>query len=300
MTYSIAAHDVGTGSWGVAVQSHWFGVGTVVPWARAGVGAVATQAFAEPSYGPLALDLLRAGRSAEQALRGLVAADPEAARRQVAVVDATGAVAIHTGSGCIAEAGHVVGDGVACQANMMRSAGVPEAMLAAYEDAEGDLAERLLAALDAGEVAGGDVRGRQSAAVVVVEGGIATPPWEARTVDVRVDDAAEPLAEVRRLVAQRRTYRAMDAGDAALASGDVDGALASYAAADEAAGGGEQAFWHAVLLAEHDRVAEASEALARASSRGGSGDWRELLRRLPAAGLLDADRVDRLLQERAG
>lgn len=295
MTYSIVAHDPASGALGVAVQSHWFGVGTVVPWAEAGLGAIATQAFADPSYGPLALELLRGGHSAEQALRALTAADPEAARRQVAIMDASGSVAVHTGEGCISQAAHATGAGVSCQANMMRSSGVPEAMLEAFEGSEDDLAERLLAALDAAEAAGGDVRGRQSAALLVVEGGRVTPAWSATTFDVRVEDAVDPLAELRRLVAVRRAYRSMTAGDDALAAGDLDGALAAYADADTLAGGGEQAFWHAVLLAEHDRFVEARDVLARARSRGGDGDWAALLARLPAAGLLDRDRASRLL-----
>src|ERR1700730_7764461 len=160
MTYSIVARDPPTGELGVAVQSHWFSVGTVVTWAEAGVGAVATQSFPEPAYGPQALALLTTGLDASTALAALIAADADRERRQVAIVDAGGKIAVHTGEGCIAEAGHATGAAVSVQANMMASASVWPAMLDAYMAAQGEFAERLLAALDAGEAAGGDVRGR--------------------------------------------------------------------------------------------------------------------------------------------
>jgi uncharacterized Ntn-hydrolase superfamily protein len=203
VTYSIVARDPATGELGVAVESHFFAVGPVVPWLRPGVGAVATQAMAELSYGPLALDLLEAGRSPSRALEILTEADPGAATRQVAVVDAAGAVAVHTGECCIAEAGHRLGEGWAVQANMMTSPGVPDAMAEAFLAAGGPLADRMLAALDAAEAAGGDIRGRQSAALVVVRGDAGSPAWD-NVCDVRVDDHPEPLVELRRLVATTR------------------------------------------------------------------------------------------------
>ena len=205
LTYSIVARDPGTGELGVAVQSHWFGVGSIVPWARPGVGAVATQANAEAAYGPRALALIEAGAGAEQALTRLLAEDPGAAGRQVAVLDAAGAVAVHTGDGCIPFAGHVTGEGVSCQANIMVTEAVWPAMLDAFESASGALTLRLLAALDAAEAVGGDLRGRQSAAILVVpaEG----ESWET-VVSLRVEDDPEPLAELRRLVGNPRGIRA--------------------------------------------------------------------------------------------
>ncbi len=197
MTYSIVARDPASGELGVAVQSHWFSVGSVVPWAEAGVGAVATQSIAEPAYGPGALDLIRGGSSAEDALRKLVNADKQQAVRQVAVVDAHGHVAVHTGRRCIQFAGHEHGRGFVCAANMMDREGVPEAMTRAYRTAIGELPDRLLAALDAAEEAGGDVRGRQSAAMIVVRP--RSEQWQ-RTLDLRVEDSAFPLVELRRLV----------------------------------------------------------------------------------------------------
>ena len=206
MTYSIVARDPDTGELGVAVQSHWFSVGSIVTWARPGIGAVATQANAEVSYGPRALSLLAQGVAAPDALERLVAVDPGGHSRQVAVVDTAGRVGVHTGPSCIAYAGHVTGDGVSCQANIMVSERVWPAMLAAFTAASGSLTERLLSALEAAEREGGDLRGRQSAAILVVpaEG----EPWRTR-VAVRVEDHPEPL---RRAPASGGAERRLRAG----------------------------------------------------------------------------------------
>ncbi len=190
MTYSIVARDPQTGELGVAVQSHWFGVGPLVPWARPGVGAAATQANVRVAYGPEALELLASGVGAEEALARLTAADPGAAGRQLAIVDAHGGVAAHTGSACMDFAGHVTGDQVSCQANIMANATVWSRMLETFSTAAGPLASRLLAALDAAEAAGGDIRGRQSAALLVVP---AAGEWWETNVSLRVEDHPEPL-----------------------------------------------------------------------------------------------------------
>ena len=267
MTYSIVARDPLSGELGVAVQSHYFAVGPVVPWLRPGVGAVATQAMVAVGYGPKALDLLAAGTSPADALADLTSRDPQAPTRQVAVVDAEGRVATHTGERCIAEAGHRNGDGWSVQANMMTNATVPDAMATTY--AAGvkrgdDLATRLLDVLDAAEAEGGDIRGRQSAALVIVSGDPETPPWD-RVYDVRVDDAPEPLAELRRLVAVRRAYLTFDAGHVALGTNP------------------ELRFWQAISLAtQGGKVDEARTALD--AIYADDDRWRELLRRLPAAG----------------
>jgi uncharacterized Ntn-hydrolase superfamily protein len=210
MTYSIVARDPETGQLGVAVQTRSFAVGTAVPWAEPGVGAVATQSFTEKSYGPLGLGLLRAGRTPEQALAGLVTADPQEDVRQVGIVDASGRGAAHTGALCIKEAGHLVRDGFTVQANMMSSDEVWPAMASAYADASGSFPQQLLAALDAGEGAGGDFRGRQTAAMLVVEEKASGRPWDDRVIDVRVDDHADPLAELRRLVTLAEGYRRLN------------------------------------------------------------------------------------------
>jgi uncharacterized Ntn-hydrolase superfamily protein len=213
MTYSIVARDPVSGDLGVAVQSHYFSVGSVVTWAESGVGAVATQSFAEPAYGPRGLALLRLGVDPVTALAALTSADPEQARRQVAFVDTAGRVAVHTGDLCIEAAGHVAADGVSCQANMMRGPGVWPAMLEAYHATSGDLAEKLMAALDAAEAAGGDIRGRQSAAMLIVKGTSSGQSWQDTVVDLRVEDAADPLGELRRLLSVHRGYQQMEVAE---------------------------------------------------------------------------------------
>lgn len=293
MTYSIAARDPATGVMGVAVQSHWFSVGPIVPWCEAGVGVVATQAFAEPGYGPQALDLLRAGRSAPDALAALTSIDQEADRRQVAVVDTAGRVAVHTGDRCIPEAGHRTGDEVTAQANMMRNGTVPDAMLEAYGSSSEDLAGRMMAALRAAQAEGGDVRGVQSAAMVVVTGRGTGRPWTDRLVDLRVDDHDDPLGELERLLVLHRAYDRMNRADEQLAGGDTAAASGEYRAARSEAGVVEAAFWHGVMLAEHGDVDGAREVLRDAFDD--HDGWELLLRRLPEVDLLPQETVSRIL-----
>ena len=296
MTYSIVARDASTGELGVAVQSHWFSVGSVVTWAEAGAGAVATQSFAEPAYGPKGLALMRLGVDAQAALTALVSADELRARRQVAFVDANGAVAVHTGDQCIAAAGHAIAEGVSTQANMMRNDRVWPAMLEAYHTSSGDLAERLLTSLDAAEEAGGDVRGRQSAAMLVVAGASSGQPWRDRRFDLRVDDSADPLGELRRLVTINRGYHRMDIAEEREVAGDVAGALAEYEAARVFLSGNDEAtFWSAVLMADAGRVDEARALFDKITVR--EPGWAELVRRLPDTGLLRGGRsvVEELL-----
>jgi len=296
MTYSIVAQDPETGQFGVAVQSHFFSVGPIVPWAESGVGAVATQAHVEVSYGPRGLELMRGGTSAGRALGVLVFADKDADHRQVAMVDALGRVAAHTGERCIAEAGDRQGEGVSVQANMMLKPTVPDAMLAAYLGASGDLAERLLAALDAAEAEGGDIRGRQSAAMVVVKGKPSEKPWLDRIVDLRVEDHPQPLTELRRLVEMRRGYDAVERAEQAAIQDDLETAAAEYAKAEVGVGDNvEASFWAGVSIA-----ASGNEKLARtvlAKSFAAHDGWKELLRRLPAAGMFPDDPalIERLL-----
>lgn len=221
MTYSIVARDRETGELGVAVQSHYFQVGPVVPWAAAGVGAVATQSQVNVSFGPLGLDYMKAGYSASQALRALLAGDSEPQARQVALVDATGDVAAHTGAKCIPAAGHRVGDGFSVQANLMEKATVWDAMFEAYTSSTQPLAERMMAALDAAEAEGGDIRGRQSAAMLVVTGKPTGRSWEDRIIDLRVEDAPDPLKELRRLLRTKRAYTALNDAEVAADSGDA-------------------------------------------------------------------------------
>jgi uncharacterized Ntn-hydrolase superfamily protein len=285
MTYSIVARDSETGSLGVAVQSHWFSVGSVVTWAESGVGAIATQSFAEPAYGPRGLALMRLDVDPVTALAALTSADANQSRRQVAFVDAGGRVAVHTGDQCIEAAGHVTADGVSCQANMMRGNGVWPAMLEAYHRSSGDLADRLMAALDAAEAAGGDIRGRQSAAMLIVKGAGSSQPWQDRVVDLRVDDAIDPLSELRRLLSVHRGYQHMEIAEQREIAGDMNGSLRAYEEARRLLAGNDEAtFWAAILMADAGRADEARALLADITSR--EPGWRELLLRLPAAGLL--------------
>jgi uncharacterized Ntn-hydrolase superfamily protein len=275
-TYSIVARDPSTGELGVAVQSHWFSVGSVVSWARPGVGAVATQSLAEPSYGPGALDLLSDGMGAADALRRLVAEDDRAAVRQVAVVDARGEVAVHTGERCIAFAGDRTGDGFSVQANMMASTDVWPAMAAAFERSKGPLARRLLAALNGAEGAGGDARGRQSAALVVVpaEG----EPWQ-RTVELRIEDHAEPLAELERVLDLADAYTLATQGDDLVGQGRHEEAAERYTRAGALAPDNhELLFWSGLAAAQGGDMPTALERVRRAIEL--QPGWRELLGRL--------------------
>jgi uncharacterized Ntn-hydrolase superfamily protein len=276
-TYSIVARDAQGGQMGVAVQSHWFSVGSVVSWAEPGVGAVATQSVAERSYGPRGLELIRGGTSAPEALERLVEADAEAAVRQVALVDADGRVAAHSGELCIPFFGHVTGAGYSCQANLMAREGVPEAMASAYEAASGSLDERLLAALDAAEAAGGDIRGRQSSALLVV--GAAGEPWR-RAIDLRVEDHAEPLAELRRLHRLHRAYELSEQAEDHVAAGRHDDAAPLYVAAAELAPDNDELIFFAGVAAAVAGDMETALERVRAAIAINPA-WRELLGRIP-------------------
>ncbi|GAC1647134.1 MAG: hypothetical protein NVS4B3_00700 [Gemmatimonadaceae bacterium] len=300
-TYSIVARDSVTGQIGVAVQSHWFSVGGDVPWAEAGVGAVATQSFVEPSYGPLGLTLMRLGRAAPDVLRGLVASDPDSAVRQVGMIDARGRAATFTGTKDIQAAGGRVGAGYAVQANLMDRPTVWPAMATAYEHAQGDLAERLLQTLEAAQREGGDIRGRQSAALIVVAAASTGRPWSDRVFDLRVEDSTDPLRELRRLVRLARVYRKMNEGDEWTTKNDIAKAIAAYSEATsllpDGATNGEAVFWTGISLAAARRVDAALPYLKRAYAV--HTRWVDLVPRLPAAGLLPADStlITRLISE---
>jgi len=278
-TYSIVARDPDTGQLGVAVQSHYFGVFNVA-WAEAGVGAVATQAFGDPAYGKLGLDMMRAGKSAPDSLAGLLAADPMKEVRQVAMVDAIGQVAAHTGSTTIPEAGHFVGDGFSVQANMMLKNTVWPAMAEAFRSAKTELVDRLLAALDAAEAEGGDIRGRQSAAILIVEPKSSGRPWIDRIFDLRVDDASEPLVEIRRLVAVRRAYIHMRLANEASRRGDQETTEREFAAAERLIGDNpEMRYWHAIALLSLGKIDDGLAILREVGRR--DRNWIELTLRLP-------------------
>lgn len=294
-TYSIAAFDSAAGQLGVAVQSHYLGVGIAVPWLEAGVGAVATQSFVDISYGPLGLALMKAGKTAAEALNGLLAADAQADRRQVAMIDIHGNVAVHTGERCIAFAGHRIGDGYSVQANLMLRKTVWDAMAEAFEQTRGDLAERMMVALEAAENEGGDIRGRQSAAMVVVNAVASGRPWQDRLIDLRVDDHAEPLTELRRLLTTQRAYDCWNAVEALLLSQeksekDIALALARFAEApDLMPDNPEGVFWFGCALANAGQMEAALPYFQRVFAV--QPVWRELTPRLAAVGLLPDDQA---------
>ncbi|HEX8925622.1 MAG TPA: DUF1028 domain-containing protein [Terriglobales bacterium] len=297
-TFSIVARDPQTGEIGVAVQSHWFAVGGEVPWAEAGVGAVATQSFVDPSYGPLGLQQMRMGKSAPDALKGLIAGDDGRDVRQVAMIDAKGHIQAWTGAKCVQSAGQIVDEQnqFSVQANMMANPNIWPAMAKAYRETKGDLADRLLAALDAAQAAGGDLRGRQSAAIIVVKAQSSGKPWQDRIFDLRVDDNAYPLKELRRLVGLQRAYNHMNAGDLASEKNDAEGMLREYSAAEKIASSipdvpqsrlNEMMYWHAVGLVSVNRLDDALPLFKKVFAS--DSNWVEMTRRLPKSGLLPDD-----------
>jgi len=298
LTYSIVARDTETGELGVAVQSHYFCAGSVVAWAEAGVGAVATQSIVEVSYGPKGLDLMREGMKADACLTQLIADDQMASLRQVAIVDASGALGVHTGSSCIGFAGHRRAHQVSAQANMMEHDTVWDAMIEAYSTAaDCTMADRLLIALEAAEAEGGDVRGKQSAALLVVSGERTATPWDHKKVDLRVDDSEDPLQELRRLLAARQAVDLLDGvfNSGLLFSASLESnanellaALRDLEAVQQVLGPNrEPTFWSAVLLAKAGRISEAQQLLTVAAET--NPRWWTFLNRLADAGIIPAD-----------
>jgi uncharacterized Ntn-hydrolase superfamily protein len=289
MTYSIVARDKKTGEFGVAVQSHYFQVSPAVPWALAGVGAVATQSQVNLSYGPLGLELLQAGHTAEQALKALTAGDPQADVRQCAIVDAAGNVAAHTGAKCIPAAGHKLGDSFSCQANLMEKDTVWAAMAVAYESTSEPLADRMMAALEAAEAEGGDIRGKQSAAMVVVAGIGTGRSWQDRIIDLRVDDAPAPLPELRRLLRIKRAYMALSEAERLSESGDR---VAAAAKAEEAIRIApdmvEIRFWIGLEMAKSGDMERGCALMADVVREKGER-WIETMRRLVMVDRVPAD-----------
>lgn len=293
MTYSIVAHDPESGEMGVATQSQAFAVGSSVPWALAGYGVIASQSMGEPMYGELGLDLLRGGLTADEALAALRSIDPHPERRQVAMVDTRGNVAVYTGEGCVAAAGHRVGGCCAALANMVVSPAVWEAMAATFEQTRGSLAHRLVAGLAAAEAEGGDFRGRRSAAILVVRAERTGRPWRDQVVDLRVDAHADPVGELRRLVAESDRYHYMVKAFQAAVDGHEERAielLEGLSATDE---GHDLAMWRAVVLALSGRDDDASAILAALSRE--APQFVEAVRRFVPAGLLSEDRLRRIL-----
>jgi len=284
-TYSIVAYDEETGQLGVAVQSHWFSVGSLVPWVKAGVGAVATQSFVKVEYGPNGLKLMEKGFSAEEALKLLVGDDENSAVRQIGMVDANGNADAFTGEMCIQFAGHIVGKNYTVQANLMASPTVPTAMVSAYETTKGELVDRLVAALEAAQKEGGDIRGKQSAAIIVTTGEPTGIDWKDKLFDLRIEDHPEPIKEMKRLIRVSRAYQHANQGDLYIETGEIDKALTEYnLAAEYYPENPELPFWTAVSLASVDRINEALPIFAEVFER--APDLRDLVPRLIPAGLL--------------
>jgi uncharacterized Ntn-hydrolase superfamily protein len=285
-TFSIVARDTITGEMGVAVQSHWFSVGTVVSWAEAGVGAVATQSFANKSFGLRGLEMLRKGSTAQQTLDSLLKDDEAREVRQVAIVDNKGNIATHTGKNCIDYAGHIKGNNFSVQANMMLTDKVPAAMSDAFsKSSDKSLAERLILSLEAAQGAGGDIRGQQSAAIIIVPGTSANKPWDEVLVDLRVDDHATPIQELRRLYNVHLAYEHMNKGDLAIETNDMAKAMQEYNAAMKLFPKNlEMQFWTAITLANNKQLDKALPMFKNIFSQ--NSNWKELTRRLPKVNLL--------------
>ncbi|MES1218307.1 MAG: DUF1028 domain-containing protein [Bacteroidota bacterium] len=291
-TFSIVARDSVTGEMGVAVQSHWFSVGTVVSWAEAGVGAIATQSFVNKSFGIRGLDFLRRGFTAEQTLDSLLKYDAGREVRQVAIVDTKGNVATHTGTGCIQYATQIQGNQFSVQSNMMLGNQVSIAMASAYRKADGkSLAEKLLMALEAAQGVGGDIRGQQSAAILIVPAKTEGKPWDERTVDLRVDDSKEPIKELRRLYNVHLAYEHMNKGDFAVEKNNMIDAMNEYNTAMKMMPDNlEMQYWTAVTLANNKEVSKAMPIFKKVFAK--DKNWKELTRRLPDAKLLTVKKAD--------
>ena len=288
-TFSIVARDPETGEMGVAVQSHWFSVGSLVTWGEAGVGVVATQSFVNPSFGPRGLALLKNGLTAKQAVDMLIANDEGRDLRQLAILDSKGNVAAYTGKNCIPPAGDIQGDNFSCQANLMLNDKVWPAMAKAFEDSKGQpLAERLIAALEAGQSVGGDIRGKQSAAILVVRGKSTGKIWEDRLIDLRVEDSNHPISELKRLLKVHRAYDYMNAGDLAVEHNDMKLAMKEYSTAEEMfPDNAEMKFWHAVTLTNTGKLDEALPIFKKVFAM--DKNWAILTPRLIKIGQLKTD-----------
>ena len=297
-TFSIVARDAETGEMGVAVQSHWFSVGSIVAWGEAGVGVVATQSFVNPSFGQRGLELLKKGMTAQEAVDQLISSDEGRDFRQLAIVDSKGNSAGYTGSKCIAGAGHVVGNNYSVQANMMLNDRIWGAMSRAFERSEGPLAERLIAALEAAQNAGGDIRGQQSACLLIVRGDATGNLWEDRLIDLRVEDNPNPVDEIKRLLKVYRAYEHMNKGDLAVEKNDMNLAMNEYNAAMKMFPENlEMKYWTAISLANTGEIEKALPMFKEIFLQ--DINWKELTERLPKVGLLNVDQevLSKILQQ---
>ena len=286
-TYSIVCRDPKTGDMGVGVQSHYFSVGGVVSWGESGVGVVATQSLINVSFGLRGLELLKQGKSPQKALDKLLSDDEGRDVRQVSILDVQGRVATHTGSKCIIHAGHIAGDNFSVQANMMLTDKVWSTMAKSFEsNVNLPLAERIIKTMEAAETVGGDIRGKQSAAILIVSGKEAKNKWEDKIIDLRVEDNEQPVKELSRLLKLHRAYKHMDKGDLAIEHNEMEKALAQYdSALNLFPENLEMKFWTAISLANNQKLKEASELFKTIFKK--DNNWRLLTERLPKSGLLN-------------
>jgi uncharacterized Ntn-hydrolase superfamily protein len=297
-TYSIVARDSATGDLAVAVQSHWFSVGSMVSWGEAGVGVIATQSFVNPSFGPRGLQLLKQGYSAQQVLDILVKYDEGRDFRQLAIVDAKGKVAAYTGAKCIIYAGDLQGNQYSVQANMMLNDKVVPAMKQAMDLIQSlPIAERVMAAMKAAQAAGGDIRGQQSAVLLVFKAKSTGELWKDNYINLRVDDHAQPIEELDRLLKVFRAYEHMNNGDLKMETSDMNGAMKEYNEAmamypDNL----EMKFWTAVTMLNQGETEKSMVVLKEIFKA--DNNWKELFKRLPASGLVIATPsvIQRILQ----
>ena len=285
-TYSIVAKDANTGEMAVGVQSHWFSVGTLVSWGKSGVGVVATQSFVNPSYGPNGIELMENGVSAEEALKNLTDKDEGRDFRQAAMLDVNGSVNAFTGEKCIESAGHFVGENFSVQANMMLNDKVIPAMKKAFQDNSNlPLAERIIKVFEAAESVGGDIRGKQSAALIVVGAEKTSNVWEDKKIDLRVDDSSNPIKEIKRLLKVHRAYEHMNRGDLAIEENDMEKALNEYGKAQVLfPENHEMSFWKAIALLNNGKKEAARPILKKVFKE--NPNWKKLIYRLPKSGLI--------------
>lgn len=297
-TYSIVARDTVTGEMGVAVQSHWFSVGSIVTWGKAGIGVVATQSFVNPSFGPRGLSLLENGLTPNMAIKTMLELDEGRSVRQLAILDVHGNVDAYTGENCIEAAGHIVGDNFSVQANLMYKNSVWPAMAVAFSQAQGTLAERMLIAMEAAQNEGGDIRGKQSAAILVVKGTSTGNSWEDNIVDLRVEDHQNPIQELRRLLTVHTAYDYMNKGDVAVEMGDNDLAMRHYMNAQKLNPDNlEMKYWYAITLANKGELEVAKKILNEIFMK--NPKWKELTPRLvkPKLLLISNEELEDLLKE---
>ncbi|WP_434036891.1 DUF1028 domain-containing protein [Formosa sp. 4Alg 33] len=297
-TFSIVAKDVNTGEMAVGVQSHWFNVGSIVAWGKSGVGVVATQSFVNPAYGPNGLELMQSGTSAKDALQTLVTQDEGRDFRQVAMLDINGSVDAFTGANCVASAHHIVGDNFSVQANMMLNDAVVPAMEHAFKAHSNlPLAERIVKVLQAAQAAGGDIRGRQSAALIVVGPKLAANAWQDKLVNLNVEDSAEPLVELERLLKVHKAYNFMNEGDLAVEHGDMEKAMNAYGTAQRMFPENlEMKYWTAIAMANSGQLDDALPIFKSIFEK--DNNWRTMTERLPKSGLLTVSKneLDRILK----